>query len=320
MEGPITITSMKELLALKGDYPRPKGLIRIVLNGGSGSEVRQNNRRGGGRGQSRPKTGAKHRRGQRWSREPALQQSENSFSAARRRLQSQPQAKKLIGEIRGILNKVTSDNFDAVREEIHNSDIISYAETLDEEDREEFLTEIAKLFVNKSKIDHAFSGLYAEIARELTDKLDMFGDVLYEVCREAIPMSRYDPDLKRGYLGALLLLVEMRRVDLIASGGIAAFVDRLIAAIERCNPDTVFSVQSEADTPIDPAKQVEVCIELICKFFPAFLTIERPDWAERYLQQLHELQSQKDRVKPRSRFMLMDFFKEIKKYRIAVKW
>lgn len=315
---PLAITSMQQLLTLKQDYGRPEGLIRIVLNGTNNGEVRphhhnnNNNRRRPPRSSSnRGRRGQQQRGGRDWSRGPTLQQSENSFSVARRRLKEQPQAQQLIGEIRGILNKVTSDNYDAIREEIKQSDLIKYAISLDQDDLEEFLTEIAKLFVNKSKVDHEFSGLYADIARELSEKMDMFGDVLYEVCREAIPTSRYDPDRKRGYLGALLLLVEMRRVNMIASGGIAAFVDRLIGAIERCNPDTVFSVQSEADTPIDPVKQVEVCIELICKFFPVFLAIEWPDWADRYLEQLKELQRQKERVKPRSRFMLMDFFKEV---------
>jgi len=241
-----------------------------------------------------------------------LQQSENSFSAARRRLKEQPQAKKLIGDVRGLLNKVTADNFTAVRKEIYDSDLIYYANTLQDDDLEAFLIEIANLFVQKSKIDHEFGGLYAEIAKEITDKVNMFGDVLYEVCREAIPKSRYEPDIKRGYLGALLLLVEMRRVGLVESGGIQAFVDRLLGAIERCNPDTVFSVQSEADTPKDPEKQVEVCIELICKFLPVFLKIERPDWVQKYLDQLRDLQTQKERIKPRCRFMLLDFFKKIK--------
>lgn len=227
-------------------------------------------------------------------------------------MKDQPQAKKIISEIRGLLNKVTTENFDAIREEIYNSELIRYAGTLEEEeDQEDFCQEIAKLFVNKSKVDHEFSGLYAEVASHITESVEVFGDVLYEVCRDAIPTSRYDPDRKRGYLGALLLLVEMRRVDLASSGGILAFVDRLLAAIERCNPDTVFSVQSEADTPVDPAKQTEVCIELLCKFLPVYLSIERPDWVGKYLSQLRELQSQKQRIKPRSRFMLMDFFKEI---------
>lgn len=326
MEAPLTITTMQQLLELKGViYPRPEGLIRIILNGGTSGEVRPNHRKDHRRG--RHNNNRKDKRGRRggdgrypknnqrggWSRGPALQQSENSFSVARRRMKDQPQAKKVIGEIRGLLNKVTSENFEVIRKEIHDSDLVQYAgELKDEEELEDFLTEIAKLFVNKSKVDHEFSGLYAQIARELTERMDMFGDVLYEVCREAIPTSRYDPDKKRGYLGALLLLVEMRRVHLIVTGGIAAFVDRLIAAIERCNPDTVFSVQNEADTPIDPDKQVEVCIELVCKFLPTFLAIEWPEWTERYLAQLQELQGQKDRIKPRSRFMLMDFFREVK--------
>lgn len=317
--------TMQALLSLKRDYPRPDGLIRIVLNGSTNGEIRpnrraphsrnsrqpQNKRRGGGGGSgSNP-----HQRG--WSRGPALQHSENSFSAARVRMSEQPQAKQIIGEIRGLLNKVTTENFDAIREEIYGSELIKYAKTLDddEEGLEDFLQEIAKLFVNKSKVDHEFSGLYAEMASHITKEVDMFGDVLYEVCRDAIPTTRYDPDRKRGYLGSLLLLVEMRRVDITSSGGILAFVDRLVAAIERCNPDTVFSVQQEepspSDVPIDPAKQVEVCIELLCKFLPAFLSIERPDWVHRYLDQLRELQTMKDRIKPRCRFMLMDFFKEI---------
>jgi hypothetical protein len=319
MEAPVAITTMQQLLELKAEFPRPEGLIRIVLNGTNNGEVRPNNhhRKGGRHPRSSSNRGRRgqhphHRGNKRWGRGPALQQSENSFSAARKRLQDQPQAQKLIGEIRGLLNKVTAENYEAIKEEINQSDLIDYANDLEDDDMEEFLTEIAKLFVNKSKVDHEFSGLYAEIAREFTEKMDMFGDILYEVCREAIPTSRYDPDRKRGYLGALLLLVEMRRVELISSGGIAAFVDRLLAAIERCNPDTVFSVQNESDKPMDPVKQVEVCIELICKFFPVFLANEWPDWAEKYLSQLKELQAQKDRVKPRSRFMLMDFFKEVK--------
>jgi hypothetical protein len=112
---------------------------------------------------------------------------------------------------------------------------------------------------------------------------------------------------------------------LVSSRGILAFVDRLIAAIERCDPDAVFSVQHQPQhpsqsqpqhpsqpQPLDPAKQVEVCIELLCKFLPPFISIDRPDWMERYLGQLTELQADKDRIKPRSRFMLFDFFKEIR--------
>lgn len=333
----------QDILRLRRTYPEPEGLLRIVLNGNSSQRSgrkthpkriggRSDDRGGrGGGGRRHPDSrrphhpnrggGGKNRGGGNsgWARSGGggggLEQSENSFSVARRRKKDQSQSEKIISQIRGTLNKVTEDNFDAVESEVNDTELFSYANELEQEDQEEFLTEIAKLIVRKSQIDHDFNGLYAALASKIAEKIEDFGDIIYEVCRESIPTTRYDPYDKKDYLGALFLLVELRKRDLVSPGGISTCVDRLMSAIDRCDPNAVLSVVGGADNNegINPMEQTELCVELVCKILPPYLAIEHPTWVERTIQRLKDLSVRKDRIKPRSRFMLGDFFKEIEK-------
>ncbi len=316
----------QQLLSLRKLFPAPEGLIRIVLSGngngnGSTSRVRSARRSSTntGRRQSKPQQTSSKRQPSEWSRVPVLHQSENSFSVARRK-RDQSESNVIVGDIRGILNKISADNYDAIVDEINGTRLFDYAASLDETDEEEFLTDIAKLFVRKSQIDHDFNYLYARIAAEVTKRIDIFGDILYEVCRESIPTVKYDPDRKKDYTGALFLLVELRKVSLISSGGIIASINRLIAAIDRCDPNIVYAVQTEGDVqqqpPNNPVEQTELCIELICKVIPLYLTFEYPEPLNKHIAKLRELQQQKDRIKPRARFMLSDFFKEVERLTI----
>lgn len=242
-----------------------------------------------------------------------LQESENSFTAARKK-REQDESLVIIGEIRQLLNKVTDDNMTVLLAETKNvycpkiNALMDKFET--DEQQEAFLTQLAKLFVQKAQIDHAFSKWYAQIASEMV--LPEFGDILYEVCRDALPALRYDPDQKNKYLGALLLLVELCRFKLIESSYLEAAADRIFLAIERNMGNVVMATTTEA--PIDPAAQIEVCIDLLCKYLIAFFTLEKPVKVvyDRYMNQLVQLSQNKDRVKARSRFMLGDFFKAMK--------
>lgn len=309
----------QELLSYRREYPIPEGLLRIVL---TGNNVHITTTATQPRRKAAAVAAAKNRQQQRgapgeWNRVvPVLQQSENSFSVARRQKKNQTECDVIVGDIRGILNKVTADNFDAIVEEIKTSKLYVYAGELEEADEEEFLMDIAKIFVRKSQIDHDFNHLYAKMAKEITQHIDIFGDILYEVCRESIPTSKYENDDKKDYVGALLLLVELRKLLLISSGGIFACIDRLIAAIERCDPNVIYSVQNEGESqstalPANPMEQTELCVELICKVVPLYLMFEHPEWINRHLTKLRDLQQQKDRIKPRVRFMLADFFKQV---------
>jgi hypothetical protein len=299
----------------------PAGLLKIVLNGtqappsskkshGPQPPRRKQGGNGGGGGRHPPQ-----QQNSNWTRPPSLQQSENSFSVARRRKKDQSESDIIVGEVRSLLNKVTTENVNVLKDEIGKSDakLYTYAKDLQDDDKEELLMEISKLFVRKAQFDHEFGGLYASLAHTITQHIDIFGDILYEVCRETIPTTRYDVDKKSDYIGALMLLIELRRVDLITSGSVSAPFERLIAAIDRCDPNTIFSVQNEGEQPVNPAEQTELCIELICKVLPIYLATENPEWVARHLQKLRDLQQQKDRIKPRSRFMLVDFFKQIEK-------
>lgn len=240
-----------------------------------------------------------------------LKESSNSFSAAARRKANQDESTKIIGVVRVLLNKVTEDNMDIIIEETKTvccpkiQSIID--EMSDEEDQDQMLSQLAKLFVQKAKVDHAFSKWYAQIASEF--KITDFGDVLYEVCREALPLIRYDPDRKHGYLGALFLLVELRRHDMITKQNLEAASDRLFNAINRSIGNTVMATNTE--TPIEPMVQIEVCVELLCKFLPPFFELDKPSTADNYIAQLRKISTNKEKVKPRSRFLLMDFFKKI---------
>jgi hypothetical protein len=242
-----------------------------------------------------------------------LQESENSFTAARKK-REQDESLVIIGEIRQLLNKVTDDNMNVLLAETKNvycPKINALMDTFEtDEQQEAFLTQLAKLFVQKAQIDHAFSKWYAQIASEMV--LPEFGDILYEVCRDALPALRYDPDQKHKYLGALLLLVELCRFKLIESNYLEAAADRIFLAIERNMGNVVMATTTEA--PIDPAAQIEVCIDLLCKYLVAFFTLEKPVKVvyDRYMNQLVQLSQNKDRVKARSRFMLGDFFKAMK--------
>lgn len=276
---------------------------------------------GGGRG------GGSHQRRSDWTRgggrggnaAPAaavLIESANSFSAARRRKKrDQSQSDLIMGQIRGTLNKVTEDNFDLIQEEVNGTALFTYAAELDDDDQEDFLTDIAKLIVRKSQIDHEFNALYAALAFGFSEKLDIFGDIIYEVCRESVPTNRYNPTKKKDYLGALYLLVELRKRELVTPGGISACIDRLMSAIDRCDPNAVLSVVGGGDNnaDINPAEQTELCVELVCKILPMYVQVECPSWIERIMQKLRTLSARKDRVKPRTRFMLGDFFKEMEK-------
>lgn len=247
---------------------------------------------------------------QQWARPQRLKESENSFSAASRRRANQDSSTKIIGEVRVMLNKVTEDNIEIITAETRDvccPKIRSIMDEFDDPDEEEqLLTQLAKLFVQKAQIDHDFSKWYAQIASEF--QITDFGDVLYEICREALPMLRYDPDKKRAYLGALLLLVELRRQHLITNQNLESAADRLFNAIYRNIGKTVMATNTE--TPIDPMIQIEVCIELLCKFLPPFFELERPAAAGSYVAQLQKISENKEKVKPRAKFLLMDFFKK----------
>jgi hypothetical protein len=247
----------------------------------------------------------------------ALAESETSFSATRRRGGDQSESTKLIGEMRVMLNKVTDENMNLILSEAKDvccpklQALIDTFETNEEQDA--LLTQLAKLFVQKAQVDHAFSKWYAQIASELA--LPYFGDILYEVCRDVIPEVRYDPEDKRKYLGALLLLVELKRfgmVDLICLEGLAG---RLFLAAERNMGNVVMGTAKEGEAPIDSSAQIEVCIELLCRYLSAFFELEKPEQSvvDEYLQQLKAFSINKDQVKARSRFLLTDFFDGMKK-------
>jgi len=293
----------------------PPGLLKIVLNGTQAPPPSKKQPVAPQRRKPASRPSANNNNNTNWTRPPHLQQSENSFSVARRRKKDQSESDTIINEVRSLLNKVTTENVNVLKDEIGKPDakLYVYAKDLQDEDREELLTEISKLFVRKAQFDHEFGGLYAALAHTITQQIDIFGDILYEVCRETIPTTRYDVDKKSNYIGALMLLIELRRVDLITSGSVSAPFERLVAAIDRCDPNTIFSVQNEGEQPVNPAEQTELCIELICKVLPIYLATECPEWVARHLQKLRDLQQQKDRIKPRSRFMLVDFFKQIEK-------
>ena len=311
--------SLSTLLQLRpdGSVDRPMGLVKIILKGKS-REYRRRKPRGRRQQRGRKHSHSKKKNSQakrkNWRRPEPLKSGENSFAVAR--LKKQEESVALIKTARGILNKVTDQNMDVIVSELLKSGIVAYARGLDnDEQEEEFLQSIAKLFVQKSQIDHTFAPLYVQIADVLSKELEIFGDVLYEECRESIPTTRYAANRKRGYLGALLMLVELRRVGLIETGAIEVSVDRLFGAINRCDPTAIMGTNDERQSQSEEEmkQQIEVCIELICKFFPSFLAFESPSWAQTYLEEMRELQKRKDIIKPRSRFMMMDFFEEIKK-------
>jgi hypothetical protein len=287
----------------------PIGLVKIILNGtpANTTSTKREPRR---RQQDWNRSQQQHHQ-QQHSQQQVLSQSENSFSVARKRKKDKSQSELLMGEIRSLLNKVTKENYDAVQNELsaQDSKLYGYANALEERDRDEFLTDISKLFVKKAQIDHEFGALYAGLAKTLTQQVEVFGDILYEVCRETIPISKYEPDCKKNYVGALLLLIEMRRHEIINNNNICATFDRLMSTIDRCDPNTVYSVQTEGEIPVNPMEQTELCVEIICKVLPQYMQVEQPEWVNIYLAKLQQLQQQKERLKPRSRFMLSDFFK-----------
>jgi hypothetical protein len=241
---------------------------------------------------------------------PKLVESEDSFSAASRRGNIDG-VTQVMNDLRGILNKVTEDNIAVLIAEATDKCcplIIAMMEKIDDEDeREDLLVKLAKLFTQKAQVDHAFSKWYAQLASRFT--VPDFGDILYEVCRESLPTLRYDPEKKRGYLGSLLLLVELRRVDLVTTPNLEAAADRLLGAIDRNLGNLIMATTTEA--PIDSGVQIEVCVELLCKYLPAFFECERPnaETETRYVVQLRKLSENKTKIKPRARFLLGDFFK-----------
>jgi hypothetical protein len=295
--------TIQELITLKPSRDvlcQPtEDLLVIIISSASNTNTSQKNRKPNG-GKSNTNWGKRgpHR----------LKESSNSFSAASRRKTNQDESTKVICEVRVMLNKVTDDNMEIIIEQTRSvccPKIQSIIDEMDEDEDQDLMTQLAKLFVQKAKIDHAFSKWYAQIASEF--KITDFGDVLYEVCREILPLIRYDPDKKQGYLGALLLLVELRRNNMITKQNLEAAADRLFNAINRNLGNTVMATNTE--TPIDPIIQIEVCVELLCKFLPPFFKLDKPSSADNYIKQLHKISSNKEKVKPRSRFLLMDFFK-----------
>lgn len=292
------------------------GLLYIVVTGppeGNSSSNTSNGprRNRGNRGKAHPTSPAPAPQTAPKTVAAPLKESENSFSAARKK-REQDQSVVIVGEIRQLLNKVTDDNMSVLLAETRNiycPKIKTLMETFaDDDDKQEaFLTQLAKLFVQKAQIDHAFSKWYAQLASEMV--LPEFGDILYEVCRDALPAIRYDPEQKNKYLGALLLLVELCRFKLIESGYLEAAADRIFLAVERNMGNVVMATTTEA--PIDPSTQIEVCIDLLCKYLTAFFSFEKPVKIvyDRYMSQLQALSQNKDRVKARSRFILGDFFK-----------
>lgn len=311
----------EELIALR---PSPKvlttpleGILFIVVSAtvSTSPTKTKKNSRGGGKWNPRQQQktgGAGGAGGAGGSRPPRLIESENSFSAASRR-RDNDQVTKVLNELRSILNKVTEDNIDILIAETTEKCCPTVLEMMedieDADEREELLVKLAKLFTQKAQIDHVFSKWYAQLASQFN--VPDFGDILYEVCRESLPTLRYDPDKKRGYLGSLLLLVELRRVGLVTMPNLESAADRLLNAIERNLGNTVMATTTES--PIDSGVQIEVCVELLCKYLPAFFTCERPDapTEERYVIQLKKLSENSSKIKPRSRFLLGDFFKFI---------
>lgn len=296
------------------------GLMYIVVTAPAASTTHRSRSNTQGDQTKRQQQSKNNNRGGKWNRNdetgtakaPLLQESSTSFSAARRKPE-QDQTTKVISEVRVILNKVTDENMNILLKETRDvccpkiQDLMKSFETTEE--RESFLMQLAKLFVQKAQIDHAFSKWYAQLASELV--LSEFGDILYEVCREALPQYRYDPDEKRKYLGALLLLVELRRYKMVSLMNLEAAADRIFCAVARNLGTVVMATTTEA--PIDPVVQIEVCLELLCKYLVVFFQLERPAPAivEKYLTSLRDLSNNKDRVKPRSRFLLVDFFKQM---------
>lgn len=305
--------------------PPPPGLLTIVLNGNNDqssslskrSSSKQLHVKGGKPHQHQHQHQHHHNQHPhqhhqaQWNRAiPALEQAEGSFSVARKKKKDKSQSDVIIGEMRSLLNKVTVENYDVLIDEIKKDHhgLCAYANELEDTDKEEFLTEISKLFVRKAQVDHAFGKYYAGLAKATADLIDVFADILYEVCRESIPTTKYDADKKKNYIGALILLVELRKNQIITSDNICATFDRLITAIERCDPSTVYSVQ---DTPINPAEQTELCIDIIVTVLPLYLSVESTEWTVKHLQKLRALQDQTGRLKQRSKFILLDFFKKI---------
>ena len=81
--------------------------------------------------------------------------------------------------------------------------------------------------------------------------------------------------------------------------------------IERNLGNVVMATTTK--TPVNPSIQIEVCIELLCKYLVAFFELEKPSATivDKYLNSLRELSTKTNRVKARARFLLIDFFKAI---------
>ncbi len=246
-----------------------------------------------------------------WNRSnPVLPQADNSFSVARKKKMDKTVSDVIVGDMRSLLNRVTIENYDNnIKKELTDDfKLYKYSNDLEDDDKELFLKEVAKIFVRKAQSDHKFVNLYADMAKDVTYHIKDFGDILYEVCRESIPTAKYQVDKKLAYIGAMLLLTELRRNDIVTSSSIGAAFDRLMTAMDKC--------ENEAIIDDDAKDQIELCIEIIGKVLPEYLNIESPEWLQKHLQKLKNMQTQKDKLRPRARFMLTDFFKNLNKQKI----
>lgn len=272
---------------------RPGDLVQIVLTGNTS------------RGKQRPGRGC-----------PADAESWRAASRpTRKREENRSEADKLLGEARALLNKVTEDTFRQVIDDIRTqTSLFQYVAEHPEGSEAGFQLNLAKLFVGKAKYDHGFLHLYAQIAADFATSIPNFARRIVQAATEALPRTQFEPDDKRGYLGMLLFLVELCKAGQLSTDDIRGIVDGILATVEQCNPNVILSVQREHETVGDGASNaqtVEVCIELLCNFLPQMFQVARPSWTRKSLAQLRQLQAEKT-IKPRCRFMLMDFFKQIK--------
>jgi hypothetical protein len=320
--------SIDDIYALKpslAELQQPiEGLLLIITTQQLNSKKPSNNNNGNNN-QSRRGGGQKRAQSQQ-SQQP--QKSTNSFLAARQKHNASPTL-KLISDMRIVLNKVTAENMTIILtecKEIYVPKVKSmFAQIVSSDEQEAFLTDLAKLLVQKAQVDHNFSTWYAQVAADMD--LKDFGDILYEVCRDTLPQLHFDPDRKQHYLGALLFLVELRRFKIIKLSNLESAAERILGAIER-NIDgknvvmatTMNSNNSSSTTTttttLDPSVQIDVCVDLLCKFLAKFFELEKPSKNKGivYVQKLRNWSSAPSNInifKQRSKFLLLDFFKKV---------
>lgn len=333
------IKTMQQLLNFEKKYSRPQNLLFIVLKKNRKKThkrfQKQNNNNAihwNKRTTARHKTTGKLNWGRNeQAKVKPLQQSKDSFSANRHKLKNQKQSAQIISTIKTLLNKVTVPNFAAIQNEIVSSGLVNYGNSLNQNDFFDFFTAIANLIVAKSQQDQSFIHLYAQIINEITKKINCFGAIIFDVCEKSLP-EQFDPNQKRNYLGSLLLLSELFNLKLTTNENIRVCVEVFMTNLKiNTTNSVVFSIstnsqpQNKANKVNNSAQareaQLELCIELLCKFLPTFLKYnakqkkqrKHESWIIDVLNDLKELQTNKEKIKARLRFMLLDFFNEIKK-------